>query len=95
MTDPIPRRTFLAAAAVAGLTTEMIPAREVRAGGKGDQRDGRRRRDGLGGRGTSTRRGSRRLPNVEVAYVCDVDDGRVGKARRGRRGRPASRPRRP
>jgi predicted dehydrogenase len=36
---------------------------------------------GTGGRGTALAQMFARQPNVEVAYVCDVDEARAGKAR--------------
>src|SRR5207248_2936249 len=36
---------------------------------------------GTGGRGTSLAQSFAKQPNVEVAYVCDVDPGRAGKAK--------------
>jgi predicted dehydrogenase len=35
---------------------------------------------GMGGRGTSLARTFAKQPNVEIAYLCDVDEGRVAKA---------------
>ncbi|MDB5351715.1 MAG: oxidoreductase domain protein [Planctomycetota bacterium] len=78
MTDSMDRRHFLGAAAT-GLTATLSP-RIVHAGSH-------RANDtivvavmGTGGRGMDHTREFSALPGVEVAYVCDVDANRVGKA---------------
>src|SRR5688572_27432528 len=66
------RRTFLGAS-VAGLAAAPVMARP--AGSKvvvGVM--------GTGGRGTGLAQTFAGQPNVEVAYVCDVDEARAGKA---------------
>lgn len=72
MSDPVTRRTFLASAAVAA--TFANPARPV---------DGSKTVLGImgtGGRGTELGRLFAKKAGISVAYTCDVDEARAGKA---------------
>src|SRR5438128_4152043 len=73
MSETIHRRHFLAAAASTGVAWGLSPAASAQ--------------DklvvgimGTGGRGTEHARNFAKQPNVEVAYVCDVDEKRVARA---------------
>lgn len=79
MTDSIHRRGFLGAAAAVGLSAGGA-SRASGAGGRGPSETVVVAVMGTGGRGTEHAKGFAGLPNVEVAYVCDVDAARAGKA---------------
>jgi predicted dehydrogenase len=76
MSDPINRRHFLGATAAAGVTMGLA--------GSADAQDANNRLVvgimGTGGRGTGLSATFQQQPNVEVAYVCDPDRGRVDAA---------------
>lgn len=76
MSEAINRRTFLGAAAAASLSINHLAAAEPIAAA-----------DkltvavlGTGGRGTAHAKQLAQLPGITVAYVCDVDSNRAGKA---------------
>ncbi|HEX4612674.1 MAG TPA: Gfo/Idh/MocA family oxidoreductase [Urbifossiella sp.] len=75
MSDPLTRRTFLGAsvAAVASAPALTAAANDKVVVGV----------MGAGGRGTYLSRAFAALPNVEVAYICDVDPGRAAAAAKG------------
>src|SRR5689334_13510816 len=74
MADGINRRTFLGATAAAGLALRATGAQESAANQLvvGVM--------GTGGRGTGLATAFQRLSNVDVAYTCDVDEGRANQA---------------
>src|SRR4051812_25110213 len=79
MSDAIDRRGFLGAAAAGVLLAPQAhPA--ARAAGSGPNETIVVGVMGMGGRGQSHATGFAALPGVEVAYVCDVDEGRAGEA---------------
>jgi predicted dehydrogenase len=75
MSNPIDRRSFLGATAAAGAA---LAAQKVSAQGNANNRllVGVM---GTGGRGSGLAVAFARLANVQVAYVCDVDESRVGR----------------
>jgi predicted dehydrogenase len=75
MSSPLNRRTFLGAAAAAGATLAAGRAEEPSANDKIVVAI-----MGTGGRGTGHAVSFAKLPGVSVAYVCDVDADRAGKA---------------
>ena len=75
MSTPLTRRTFLGAAAATGFSLSAASSAEPAAEDKlvvGIM--------GTGGRGLDHCKQFARQPGVTVAYVCDVDSGRVAKA---------------
>lgn len=75
MTVSVDRRYFLAAGAATGLaltgtaSAQDQPSQKLIVGVMG-----------TGGRGTAVAQGFQRQPGVEVAYTCDVDQGRAERA---------------
>lgn len=67
---PLSRRTFLAASAAAVAAPRLSAAGDKIVVGV----------MGTGGRGTALAKTFAAQPNVEIAYVCDVDEGRAGQA---------------
>src|SRR5262249_13413756 len=77
MSNPLDRRDFLGAAASAGVALGLGPhAAAARRGAEDKVVVGVM---GTGGRGTELAKGFARQPGVAVAYVCDVDQGRVAR----------------
>jgi predicted dehydrogenase len=77
MSDSMDRRSFLGTAAAAGLTAASVANRASAAGANQTILVGVM---GTGGRGTEHAKSFSKLFGVEVAYVCDVDAARAGKA---------------
>jgi len=78
MSDPQDRRGFLGTAAATGLALSLTAQQLQAARGANDKvLVGIM---GTGSRGTSLAQLFAKQPNAEVAYVCDVDRGRVEKA---------------
>ncbi len=78
MAEGIDRRHFLGAAVAAGVALEAGQAQA--APGPGANEKIIVAVMGTGGRGTGLATAFQRQPGVEVAYVCDVDQGRAGRA---------------
>jgi predicted dehydrogenase len=81
MTTTIDRRHFLGATAAAGVAVGLAGSADA-AGGQGAGANNRLVVGimGTGGRGTGLATTFQQQPNVEVAYVCDPDRGRVDRA---------------
>jgi len=86
MSSSINRRTFLGAAAATGLSVGLARAADTPASEKIVLAV-----LGTGGRGSGMAKTYAQQPGVEVAYVCDVDSGRVASAAAGveKLGKPA------
>src|SRR5262245_15564782 len=73
------RREFLAAAATTGAALSLID-QATTAGAQGANQRLVVGVMGTGGRGTGLASAFQRQPNVDVAYVCDVDQGHADGA---------------
>src|SRR2546423_1421521 len=78
MSESVNRRQFLGAAASTGLALGLAGKAGLNAAGAGDKIVVAIM--GTGGGGTEHARPYEKQSGVEVAYVCDVDQGGAGKA---------------
>src|SRR5262245_9635926 len=79
MNESLNRRDFVKLASLGAATASVLTATKARAGvGANDRLVVAL--IGCGGRGTSVAGRFRDLPNVEVAWVCDVDQARLATA---------------